>query len=86
MMRIVRRGDKSLIQKDHFDRAYQFDVYIVGSLGVVFGVSLWDLILSSIRYEPFLERRPSSLQINDTGHSQVIFRITSLQYIQELID
>jgi hypothetical protein len=38
MMRIVRRGVKSLIQKDHFDCAYQFDVYIVGSLGVVFGV------------------------------------------------
>ena len=32
---IVRRGDKSLIQEDHFDCANQFDVYSVGSLGVV---------------------------------------------------
>jgi hypothetical protein len=38
MMRIVRRGDKSLIQKDHFDGAYQYDATIVGSLGVVFGI------------------------------------------------
>jgi hypothetical protein len=30
MMRMVGRGDKSLIQKDHSDGAYQYDATILG--------------------------------------------------------